>query len=372
MSVFKTIFRIIKKIYKSLIIPLIILILLSQSSLFTANSEIQSQEIIVPTVGVRNYDNSGEVTKSLISFLEENTDLIYLDNEDETELLFYKNIYMYIKIPENYSQDFIENSINLKTQINNESPLSYMIEQELNDFLNSYSSLLKLELNSSEINKILSETYTSKSIVSILDNEIKHVNPTYIFSTQQLYPVLLTISTIVVTILICFNQERIKERITISSMSNKRYNIYLLMGVIVVSNIVWLIIQLIGIILMKDYFLESNYWLLLLNSYVFLYVCVAISFLLSKFVSDNSSKTVLVNSSSLGLSFISGMFVPLSLLSDKVISLAKLFPLYWNNIGVEYIQTKQYGDFQTTIFVQILFIIAIMLLALIVSRKKAN
>ena len=83
------------------------------------------------------------------------------------------------------------------------------------------------------------------------------------------------------------------------------------------------------------------------------------------------------NTLGLGMSFLTGIFIPQEYLGKSVLAFAKLLPSYWyinaSDILSNYNQT---GSELKTVFVDIgielLFAVAIMAIALVVSKYKRN
>ena len=75
--------------------------------------------------------------------------------------------------------------------------------------------------------------------------------------------------------------------------------------------------------------LTINGLLFLLNSFVFTFVALSISLLISNFINSRNAMSAAANVISLGSCFISGVFVPQEYLGDTVLSIAKFNPTYW-------------------------------------------
>ena len=69
--------------------------------------------------------------------------------------------------------------------------------------------------------------------------------------------------------------------------------------------------------------------LLLLNSFVVTLVALSIASLACQFIKSPNSQNAVANFLSLGLCFLSGVFVPLELLGDSILAVARFTPFYW-------------------------------------------
>ena len=69
--------------------------------------------------------------------------------------------------------------------------------------------------------------------------------------------------------------------------------------------------------------------LMILNSIFLLLVVISISLLCSSFIQSSNAQNFVTNLCSLGLCFLSGVFVPLEVLSSGILHIAKFIPVYW-------------------------------------------
>ena len=84
----------------------------------------------------------------------------------------------------------------------------------------------------------------------------------------------------------------------------------------------------------------------------------------------------MVNVLSLGMSFLCGVFVPVSLLSEGVRSVSRFLPVYWYEQVVKIIadnavfSTEQFQKIWQCIGIQLLFAAAILSVGLVISKYK--
>lgn len=79
--------------------------------------------------------------------------------------------------------------------------------------------------------------------------------------------------------------------------------------------------------------------------------------------------TAIANVLSLGLSFISGVFVPQDYLSDKVLNIAKFSPVYYF-VRINNQDIISFADMGFDLAIQLLFALAFLLLGLYLSKIK--
>ena len=77
--------------------------------------------------------------------------------------------------------------------------------------------------------------------------------------------------------------------------------------------------------------------LAMLNVFMVMLVALSIASLASLFIKSVNSQNAVVNFLSLGLSFLGGVFVPLSLLGDGMLAVARFTPTYWYVTALDHI-----------------------------------
>ena len=113
-----------------------------------------------------------------------------------------------------------------------------------------------------------------------------------------------------------------------------------------------------------------------INTVVYTLVCVSISFLVGNLTRSRGAQAAIVNVLSLGLSFISGVFVPQFMLGETVLNIAKFTPTYWYvhaNLLINDADTSSGFAIQfmsRELGMQCVFIIALFALSAVLIRKK--
>jgi len=116
--------------------------------------------------------------------------------------------------------------------------------------------------------------------------------------------------------------------------------------------------------------------LLCLNALVFTFTALSIGFLAGKFIRSLGAQAAIANVVSLGMSFISGVFVDQELLGKTVLNIASFTPSYW--------YVKAVGDIRSTVefsaqnvapivnsmLIQLGFAAALLIIALAVSKQR--
>jgi len=175
-----------------------------------------------------------------------------------------------------------------------------------------------------------------------------------------------------------FNEENIRKRNNISMMKPKNFSNQLFLGHLVLTLTIWAIFVIVSIIIYKDLMFTMNALLLVINSLCFALSVTSLAYLIGGLIKKQNVISGIQNVVSIGLSFISGCFVPAEWLAPSIVNFAKIFPSYWFIQGNYDIVKLSKFDFETLkpIILNYAIILAFGILYFIISnilsRKKAN
>lgn len=371
MIIFNTFFKIAKKHRSEIIAPMIIFLAFLLMSSFSAQSDYQSFKATKPEISIINHDT--EIGEGLMAYLDNKVIWVNNDVDDLEEAIFYQTIALGLEIPENYTQQFLNDHITLKSQIVTNSSKGYIAQSYINEYLNYYQTFHDLGYSHQEIQQKIMDTSKEAHLdVTILQQEDSKSSVFYNFSNLMIYPLVYSMLCTIAPILLRFNQSEILARTVISAVKITKRNVALLLSTIILSHALWLIMMLLTVGIMWHHLDFNTLGYSILNTYVIMLTAVAFAFLISKFVKTDSGQNAVSNSVSLGLAFISGVFVPSSILSPVIVNISKLFPVYWNVQANLIIQNRQFilNDYLISVLIQLCYAVVLVLLAVILSRNK--
>ena len=115
--------------------------------------------------------------------------------------------------------------------------------------------------------------------------------------------------------------------------------------------------------------------LLMANALCYTFVCLGLGFFVGHTIKSQNAIHGAVNVVSLGISFISGVFVPKELLGETVKRIASFTPTYWYVEAVNSISTLTNNsstlDILNSMLIQLGFAAAFLALGLAVARHKS-
>ena len=378
MTVFKTFWKILNKNKITVIIYTVMLLIFGASNMQTSE---KSMNFVAskPDVLIVNYDEEIGITKDLIKYITDNSNIIEIDKTEEkiNDALFYRDVNYVIYIPENYSKDFMEGKnpeIKIKSTGDYQASLEKMILTRYIKVANIYQKSIS---NEDELINKINETLSKEvetEITSKLDtNTISKATYYYNFAS---YSILACLLLVISLILSSFNAEKIRKRIVVSKTNYKKHNKILLLSNCCYSLILWLFYVVISFIILGDIMTTKTGAIYIINSFVLTICATTIAFFIGNLVSNKGAINGIVNVIALGSSFLCGAFVPMEWLPDSVLKIAHALPTYYYISTNETLKTLEEFNFETlkpimTNMVIILgFAAVFIVLSNLVSRRK--
>lgn len=175
-----------------------------------------------------------------------------------------------------------------------------------------------------------------------------------------------------------FGNPDVKKRMLCSSIPARSISFQLILGHIVIGLGVWLICIIFPIILYgKEVLNDPHLPYYLLNSFLMMLVSLSIAFLISSFPIKEEIINGIVNTISLGMSFICGVFVSMDILGKGIKTVAHFLPVYWyeivNNTLADNasLTTSQMQTLLQGYGIQLLFAAAFFCVAMVFRKNRA-
>lgn len=382
MPVFKTNIRIVKQNYIAVLLYVVIFIGLA--IIMASDAKATDEKAFKPTsisLGIVDRDLSS-TSKAIINYLSEYHKVIPLADDKELmqDELYYRNVEYILIIPTQFETSLFDGadvSLDCIKIPNSNSGLyvDLQIEQllrTLRSFLSAGYDLPSAMLKTKEV--LASETNVSLS----LDKETSLSTPKYYYYYKFLPYILiaLMIQTISTTLYV-FNKQDIRKRNICSSESLKSRNFQLVLGSFVVSICIYLLVTVVGFILYRNEISNSaTIPYCLLNSFIFLIVSISLGYFIGIIGHNLEAISAYGTILSLAFSFLGGVFVPLSVMSENVKSFSRFVPTYWYTktndllMNLSEVSAKLREEIFIGYFVQLCFALAIFCIALVFSKKK--
>ncbi|MBQ3514201.1 MAG: ABC transporter permease [Lachnospiraceae bacterium] len=382
MKVFSTFFRIIWKYKKSVI--LYIAIFAGLSLVFGAmagDSTKQAYEESNVSIAVIDHDQT-KASEALYSYLDEIHTIVEVeDNEDaKLDAFFDGKVYGIIEIESGFEDGLYQNDLEGKIVAYNNPAGSgnTFVSMQAQAYASSLSNYLIIGYDMEEaIQKTEANLAMEAEIGFVSEDSGKEYTQYYYYFLYLTYALVSIIIFALCPVFIRFRQKDLKDRMDCAAFPAGKRSGALAAGAITFGLGVFTLIIVMSIVAYHNiggFFGSLGYYAL--NVFVNLLVTISIALLLSNFIDSINILSVFANIIGLGLSFISGVFVPQELLSEGVLTVAKCFPTYWYVEVVSKIHETSgnlvFADVSMGLLIQLLYAVALFSLSLVtVKYKKA-
>lgn len=328
MIVFKNYFKIVKK-HLGLII-MFAAISISIAIANTSYSETDSFVNSTPKLAIINYDKS-TISQNFEKYIIEKSEIIEIENNEKSiqDSLYSNKVDAILIVPENFSSELLsgkEPVIRIKKSAKNSSEY---IELMVNRYFRIVECYHKSGIAETEIITNLQQDLENEVDVKIANNKKSDMSKLAVFYSFENYAFLSIFIFIIGTIMCIFNKETIVKRNNISKMKPSNFMNQILLGHMALVLCIWGIFVLASIIIYKDLMFNINGLLLIINSLCFAITTTALAYLIGSLIKKQNIISGVQNILSLGLSFISGCFVPIEFLDKSIVNFSKVFPSYW-------------------------------------------
>jgi len=378
MIVFKTFLKVLNKCKMTIILYTVMLIVFGVLNMQTSDS---STNFVAskPDVLIINNDKDEGITKDLIKYITDNSNIIELDDSDEAreDALFYRDVNYIIYIPKDFRDDFLRGKnpeIEVKSTGDYQSAFAQML-------LERYIKIAKVYVQSiddedeliAKINETISKE-TEVEMTSKLDtNSLTKASFYYNFAS---YSLLAGCVYVICLILSSFRDEKIRKRTVISSINYKTHNRQLLLSNMLFAIVLWVFYVLVSFVLVGDLMLTAHGVVYMVNALVFTICALSIAFLIGNLITNKEAINGIVNVVALGSSFLCGAFVPAEWLPDAVLKIAHVLPTYYyinSNDRLKMLEVVSFESLKPIILnmgIIVIFILEFVALSNIVARKK--
>lgn len=382
MQVFKTYFKVIKRhsgqlsIYIFIFLALVIIFTQMSSSTNDVGDFTQAKT----RVAFINEDENSELVEGFKEYLGNYSEYIKIENNTEKlqDALFFKNVEYIVRVPKGFTQDFMSGkSVELKKTVITGTTHGVYTDLLINQFFNTAKIYLSTnkDIMQPDLVKLVANDLKHETKVEIRETTAKSTGVESFFNFLE-YVLISVIVLGVTSIMMVFNNKNLRRRNLCSPIKNTSINFQIILGNIVFSVGVWALMVLCGFAIIRDDLLTMSGLFYCINSLAFTVAVLCISFFAGLFVKTNNAQSGVANALSLGMSFISGAFVPQWILSKNVIAIAKFTPAYWyikansdiskmTNFSMENLTPV----FQCML-IELGFAVAILSVGLVLSKRK--
>lgn len=388
MRVFKVYGKILYRNFPTFLVYIVVFAIFAIS--MSANTGVAHEEFfeVKNRVMIINEDKETPITEGLIAYLSEKCEIIPAakDQEGKADSLFYEESEYILTIPAGFTEGLLAGDTEAMLEkltidgIAADIKTDLMVEKYLKTF-DLYRKSMQISsddtLALSEIKeKVADDLSKQTSVVWIGAEQVESVIKASGFFRSIPYS-LMSIMILGVSVAIqVFNQADVKRRMQCAPVSATSVNLFLLLGNMCFAFAVWILLMVVCFIQSGASLTDTRTILMSINSFVFTFTSLSLALLTAQFIKGPAAQHSVANVFALGTSFISGVFVPLSMLGETVKQIASFTPVYWYVNGIENIITLtsySWNDTKTVYFsmlIQIAFATAFLTVALVLGRQR--
>lgn len=201
-------------------------------------------------------------------------------------------------------------------------------------------------------------------------------NIAYFFQYIPYIVLCVLLTSLCPTILILTGKE-IRSRINCSCMSATSQLMQIICGTVIIVFGVYAVLMVTAAVLYGNMLFSTVGMYAIINAFVFILFAMMLMLLISVISPKVSSLNMIAQVIGLGSSFLCGVFVPQSMLSETVIGIGKFLPVYWyvkanNMISGMNGEVFESRDYMLCLGIQLAFTAALFFVALLVSRTKRS
>lgn len=384
MPVFNAYFKVIKKNFASILIYFVVFMTMAVVFLSVGGS---SQAPAAFSSTKTNIALFAEEDSPLISGLKESlskgTNIVPISDTTESiqDALFFSKIDYVLRIPAGFTEDFLSGSdaLTLQKTARPMNPGSISVDLLVDKYLN----LSRLYLQNapgttpSEVAANVLRDLNVSADVQMKSNDVQIKTTGVAESFRYLaYPILAILMMGITAIMMAFNNAEISKRNLCAPLSPSKMSLQLFLGNAVFAVILWAALCVISLSLYAKSGLNMGVLLLCLNALVFTVFCASVAFLAGKFIKTAIVQAAVTNVVSLGVCFLSGVFLDQYLMGETVLKIASFSPGFWYIKAVNGIKELTSFNFDNLkpifnyMLIQLAFAAACIVIALVASKQK--
>ncbi len=366
MTVFKTYLSALRK--KILGILLYVLIFTAITIAQIGGSEESGGASRQVRIAVINHDTGNEQSEGLANFLKESFRTTEI--RDDEKAINESLISMYVDYVAVIEKDRI------KYYVHNNEAKAYIVNQSIEEYMSVYGLLDKYLEDGADISGKTAEIMNNNLTLGYSDAEssVKKTENMYAYFNYLSYVLMAVIIMAISSGQMTFNKENVKNRISISRMDARKFNINLLLGASTVVAATWLyftglMVFAFGAEMLKR---EETY-LFILSNFFYILPTLALAYLVSGVSKNQEMTAALTNIIALTFSFISGVFVPRNLLPSFIQKISVISPMYWSERLYSSVSGGTFYSIESAGYIAILVLmsVAFLMVALLLRKNRA-
>ena len=318
------------------------------------------------------------LSKALLAYLaQENEVETEYDEELLSELVFNGMVDYVVYFEEGFEENFLAGKKGGIERLSTKPNMAF-VDQKIELFFQYVRAELAMGKTLEDAcASVLNNTENRAQTEVLSGRQSMSTRPGYFFFTFLAYVMPCILIMILGPVMFAFYRKDIKMRTDCGMVSVRKQNVEVVKGIVVVAVALWALFVVLGAIIYIGDFTPEEYLLGTLNSFTILLFSVAVSVLLGVLLPSTDALNGASNILGLGMSFLSGVFVPSYLLPDYVNKIGEFLPAGWYMKNVTLLNgegtaTAHLREFLMNCGVIVVFAVATFgVFLVVVKRRKA-
>ncbi len=345
MTVFKAFFQVARRNLWPVLLYIGIMVLMSV--MITQSIGERPDELTVSTQEYRlaayNHDGDDPVTQGLIRFLGERARLVDIGQGERViaDALFWRDVDYVLDIPAGFGQAPLNGQrMPIQTYTSPNDYTHMYVDAHINRYLATlslYRERMPQEDLAQSIARVEEDLRAETQLVQARQaDEATNTSMAWYFRYIS-YPLLAAITSGLGMVVAALLKRSVVQRTQVSRLSETRRNAQMTLATVLYSMAVWVVLLLVGAWVTQlnlNTVFTPRFGLMVLGSFLYMLLSMAIALLVCSFTQKQNVITGITNVIALGSSFLGGVFVPVEVLGEGVVNIAKVLPAYWYTAAV--------------------------------------
>lgn len=318
-------------LYYSIFLMIFLLI-----SVLTAQSAEGQYEETSLNVGVIDRDHS-VMSKGLLAFLDDSHSLTVINDEKNAmqDALYRQEVSCLLIIPKGFGSKFAsDGSIPLQSVSSpDNAQAGPLITSQLEDYLGNVSVYMASGSTEEEALASARSLASIRTDIAFQDGQQvtrkDQLPGSYYYFLFYSYISLCIMLSCICPVLVVFYQPDVYRRCICSGTKLRAFNLQLALGTLCFTLFLLISLLTIGFALSHGEVTFTQAGWIILNAAAFTLCATALTYLCGYIAKNDMAVAGLANTIALSLCFLGGIFVPLELISSKVLAVSRLMPTYW-------------------------------------------
>lgn len=381
MQVFKLFYKLVNKqkgiIFMYLGIFLGVVLILASSQTKTADESFSYSSVKVAIID----RDGGILSREIKEYFKDQHEFKECEDNEDSILneLYWRKINYALIIPEGFEASLgTDSQLTLESMTVPDNFAAAYFESQINGYINNLTALVDIGYNLEDACELMSNVGEKKADVSMASyaNTNSQDFTANFFMMIPYALITITISTIG-SIMLKMNGKEVKARTECSSYALSKRTKEMALAIVSYGLVILLVLVAATAVFSKGALLtDVRAPLFILNALMMLIFTLSLAYFIGTISKTSNMVNGAVNTLSLALCFIGGVFVPQELFSDSVRSFARLIPTYWyvdNNskiAAVKELSAAPINDILVNCLLLLSFAVALFAVTVVIQKNR--